>query len=464
MRVLANPKVSSFFSQLRGKRVAICGLGRNNIPVVRQFLKYGAVVTGYDRKDRRALGAAADELESAGVSLCLGEGYLDALLERGADLIIRTPGFNPNQPQLEQARRKGIPVTSEMELFFELCPAEITAVSGSDGKTTTTTIIAGLLEAAGYMVHLGGNIGRPLLPIIQEIGAGDKVVVELSSFQLCDMRQSPDVAVITNISPNHLDWHSDMQDYINAKKNLIIWQDTGGTAVLNADNQHTQSLSGLVRGELLTFSRRERPKRGAWLTPDGFLTAVFDGVDTPVLHASEIRIPGTHNIENYLAAIAAVWGKVPQKTIADYARSFSGVAHRCEFVRELDGVKWYNDSIGTSPSRTIAGLNSFDRRVILIAGGYDKHIPYDALGQTAARTVKRAILMGQTAGAIKKEIQKYSDIPIDRVKDMEEAVITAKKIAKAGDIVFMSPASASFDMYENFEERGNHFKQLVMKL
>lgn len=461
---MANQKMTEFFSGLKGKKIAVCGLGRNNIPVIRQLLKYGAVVAGFDRNNKDTLGNAANELEEAGVSLYLGADYLDSLLTIGADIIIRTPGMNPNQPQFEMARKQGITVTSEMELFFKLCPAKITAVTGSDGKTTTTTIIAGLLEAAGYRVHLGGNIGRPLLPIIEDINDDDMVVAELSSFQLCDMTQSPHTAVITNISPNHLDWHTDMQDYVNAKKNLILWQNDVDTAVLNADNEYTEELAREARGELLMFSRRSKPKRGAWLAPDGFLTFSYDGIDTPVIKADEIRIPGVHNVENYLAAISAVWGRVSPEIIADFARKFGGVAHRCEFVRELNGVKWYNDSIGTSPSRTSAGLNAFDRKVILIAGGYDKHIPYDTLGPVAARTVKHAILMGQTADAIEKAIRDSSDVPISRVNSMEEAVLTANKIAESGDIVFMSPASASFDMYKNFEERGEHFKQLVMRL
>lgn len=459
-----NSNVSEFFAALKRKKIAVCGLGRNNTPVIKQLLKYGANVTGYDKNNRENLGSTADELENAGATLRLGDGYLDDLLKTGADMIIRTPGMNPNIPQFDLARKKGIDVTSEMELFFKLCPAHITAVTGSDGKTTTTTIIAGLLEAAGHRVHLGGNIGRPLLPIIEDIQADDMVVVELSSFQLSDMKQSPDIAVITNISPNHLDWHTDMQDYVDAKKHLIAWQNTKDIAVLNADNEYTSEMINSVHGKLIMFSRKLKPKRGAWLTPDGVLTVTFDGKDTPILNASEIRIPGVHNIENYLAAIAAVWGRVSPEIISDFARSFGGVPHRCELVRELDGVKWYNDSIGSSPSRTIAGLEAFDRKVILIAGGYDKHIPYDSLGFVAARTVKQAILMGQTADAIETAILENSDIPIHRVESMEIAVKAARKIAKQGDIVFMSPASASFDLYKNFEERGNHYKQLVMEL
>jgi len=457
-------KASEFFRGLKGKRIAVCGVGKNNIPIIYQLLLHGAVVTGCDKRTREQLGNIADELEAAGASLCLGDGYLDSLTETGWDMILRTPGMKPYLPQFEKARRRGITVTSEMEMFFSLCPAHITAVTGSDGKTTTTTIIAGLLEAAGFRVHLGGNIGRPLLPVVEDIESEDRVVVELSSFQLTGMKQSPQTAVITNIAPNHLDWHTDMQEYIDAKKNLIAWQDSSDISVLNADNEYTASFSTTTQGKRLMFSRKSKPECGAWLSNDGILTLTQKGVDTPVIAADEIRLPGVHNIENYLAAISAVWGKVPPEIIADYARSFGGVPHRCELVRELNGVKWYNDSIGSSPSRTIAGLEAFHRKVILIAGGYDKHIPYDPLGPAAAKTVKEAILLGATANAIEAVIRKNSKLPVHRVSSMEEAVLTARKIAQGGDIVFMSPASASFDLYANFEERGDHFKRLVMAL
>ena len=340
-------------------------------------------------------------------------------------------------------------------------------MTGSDGKTTTTTVIAGLLEASGKHVHLGGNIGRALLPVIEDIGAEDEVVVELSSFQLTGMTQSPQTAVVTNVAPNHLDWHTDMREYVEAKRNLIAWQTAADRVVLNADNAYTAEFAAHAPAQTFLFSRQAKPVRGAWLASDGMLTMTIDGTDTPVVAAGDIRIPGTHNIENYLAAIAAVWGKVSPAVIADFARRFGGVPHRCELVRELDGVRWYNDSIGSSPSRTIAGLKAFDRKVILIAGGYDKHTPYAPLGPVAAATVKEAILLGATAGAIEQAIRNHADeaaLPVRRVATMDEAVQTARRMAKDGDIVFMSPASASFDMYRNFEERGDHFKGLVMAL
>lgn len=454
-------KAQEFFENIRSKRVVICGIGINNTPVIRQFLKAGAAVTACDRRTREQLGDTAAELEAAGAVLRLGDGYLREL---DADLILRTPGMKPYLPEFEEARRRGIIVTSEMELFFSLCPAPIYAVTGSDGKTTTTTIIARLLERTGRRVWLGGNIGRALLPFIHEVQAGDAAVVELSSFQLTGMTQSPHVAVVTNVAPNHLDWHTDMAEYIEAKRNLVAWQKAGDRAILNFDNEVTAGFAAGLAAEVRGFSRKAPLANGAFLREDGILCAVANGAETPVVAAADIRIPGVHNVENYLAAIAALWGEVPPETIAAFAKEFGGVEHRCEWVRTLDGVRWYNDSIGSSPSRTIAGLRAFDRKVILIAGGYDKHIPYDPLGEAAADTVKAAVLLGATADKIEAAIRAHSDLPICRVATMEEAVAAARKLAANGDIVFLSPASASFDMYKNFEERGHHFKRLVNEL
>lgn len=462
MTHIMNRTATEFFESIKGKRVAVCGIGRNNTPVVKQFLDHGAVVTACDRRTREQLGEdAAKELEAMGASLCLGETYLDNL--QGMDLILRTPGMKPYLPPFEEARANGIEVTSEMELFFELCPAPIYAVTGSDGKTTTTTIIAGLLRAAGKTVHLGGNIGRPLLPDVDSVKAEDVAVVEISSFQLTRMTQSPHVAVVTNVAPNHLDWHTDMDEYIEAKRNLVTFQTAADRAVLNADNDITAAFESYVKGECLHFSRRA-PQEGAWLDENGVLCVTKDGETIAVVAAKDIRLPGVHNVENFLAAFAAVWGDVDVDTMATFAKEFGGVAHRCELVRELHGVKWYNDSIGTSPSRTIAGLRAFDRKVILIAGGYDKHIPYAPLGPVAHETVKLAILMGATAPAIEAAIRENGELPIARVGSMEEAVETAARFAKDGDIVFMSPASASFDLYRNFEERGEHFRRCVLGL
>ncbi len=461
-----NEKAKRFFKEIKGKTVAICGVGRNNRPVIEQFLNAGAHVRACDMCTREKLGEdVARDLEAKGAVLCLGDGYLDGI--DTVDLILRTPGMKPYLPPFEAARKKGIPVTSEMELFFDLSPAPIYAVTGSDGKTTTTTVIAKLLSAAGKTVHLGGNIGRPLLPIIDEVKPEDVVVVELSSFQLTMMQKTPHVAVVTNVSENHLNWHTDMDEYVEAKRNLIAYQGAADRVVLNADNDYTVEFAqSAPAGEKFMFSLK-KPQEGAWMSEDRKLYMTANGVTTFVMDAETIRIHGDHNIANYLAAISAVWGEVSVETIAKFAAEFSGVEHRSEFVRELNGVQWYNDSIGSSPARTNAGLVSFrnkGKKVILIAGGYDKHLDYMPLGEEAAKSVKSAILLGDTAPAIDKAIRAFSDLPVARVNSMDEAVAEAFRQAKPGDTVFMSPASASFDMFKNFEERGDWFKFLVMAL
>ena len=454
--------LEAFIASMKGKTVAVCGIGKNNTPVVLQFLRYGAKVRACDKREREALGEVADELEAAGATLCLGEGYLRQLSD--CDLILRTPGMKPYLPEFTAAREQGITVSSEMELFFSLCPAPIYAVTGSDGKTTTTTIIANLLEKSGKRVWLGGNIGRALFPLIEQVEADDVAVVEVSSFQLTMMTQSPHVAVVTNVSPNHLDWHTDMAEYEEAKQNLITYQQAGDRCVLNADNAVTASWVAAAGVEGMTFSRLHEVENGAYLSADGVLTIRQNGVDTPVIAADKVRLAGVFNIENYLAAFAAVAGEVSPADMAEFAAEFGGVEHRRELVRVCRGVEWYNDSIGSSPSRTIAGLGSFDRKVILIAGGYDKNIPYEPLGAAATDTVKTAVLLGATAQKIHDAIRQYSDLPIVRVNTLEQAVEIADGLAKEGDAVFFSPASASFDMYKNFEERGKHFKALVTAL
>lgn len=457
-------RVEHFLKSLNGKTIALCGIGRSHLPLIQLFSKYGAKVIACDRRDRKALGEQAKLAESYGAVLRLGDDYLNNLC---ADMILRTPGMKYNTPELDAARANGIAVTSEMELFFELCPCKIIAVTGSDGKTTTTTIVSELLKAEGKNVLLGGNIGNPLLPDIEKICEGDIAVVELSSFQLISMRKSPDVAVVTNIAPNHLDIHKDMQEYIDAKKNLVLHQNAFSVAVLNLDNDLSNSFEPYVRGMARKFSRKNTVGNGAYLSENGQIVMNDRGVETVIMNAADIKIPGLHNIENYLAAISAVWGLVKPQTIVKVANSFNGVEHRAELVRELDGVRYYNDAIGTSPTRTIRGtLSLYDRKIILIAGGYDKHIPYDELGEKIPSAVKTLILMGATADKIEAAVKKaknYSENnpEIIRVESMEEAVQIARQKAVNGDIVSMSPASASFDMYKNFAEKGLHFKRIV---
>lgn len=454
-----------FFSQLNGKKIAMCGIGVSNTPLILSFLKQGARVIACDRRERELIGTIADELEAAGAELKLGEDYLSNL---EVDIIFRTPGMNFHLPELERARKRGIAVTSEMEVFFDLCPATIFAVTGSDGKTTTTTLIAKMLEAEGKRVFVGGNIGTPLLPEIENITADDFVVAELSSFQLISMRKSPDIAVVTNVAPNHLDVHKDMDEYVEAKKNILLHQNAFSRTILNRDNDITEDFRKDVRGQSLGFSMTRRLNNGAWLDDNGILHMAYRGIDVPVVDRKDIRILGDHNVENYLTAIAAVWGYVGVDNIKKVAREFGGVEHRIEFVREVNGVKYYNDSIASSPTRTIAGLKAFDQKVILLAGGYDKHIPFEPMMPYVTEKVKTLYLCGDTADKIEKclrEYEGYNGTPeIVRVEDFAEAVARAHETAVSGDIVTLSPACASFDKYPNFVARGNHFKKLVNEL
>ena len=446
--------------------MAFVGLGVTNTGIVKMMARKGVHVTVCERKTREQLGSLAQELEDLGVTLKLGPDHLKDL---DVQVIFRAPGVRYLGPELTEYRKKGVAVTSEMEVFFSICPAPIIAVTGSDGKTTTTTIISEFLKAAGKHVYVGGNIGAALLPLVEEMTPQDVCVVELSSFQLMSMRQSPAIAVITNISPNHLDVHRDMQEYIDAKKNILLHQDAFSRSVLNLDNEITAGLAPLVRGTLYGFSTKKQPERGTFLSQDDWICMAKDGEVTRVLPCSQIKIPGRHNVENYMTAIAAVWGLVPVEIMGKVAREFSGVEHRIELTRERKGVKWYNDSIASSPTRTIAGLKSFSQKVVLIAGGYDKHIPYEPLAPQILESVKALILLGDTAPKIEAAVRalpqfREEELPIYHPSNLEEAVAAADSITREGDVVFFSPASASFDLYPNFEVRGRHFKALVAAL
>lgn len=454
--------LKGYFESLKGKKVAVIGLGVSNKPLVDGLLDAGVSVLVCDKRRREEFNGLIEGLERRGAAAALGPDYLDHL--DGADVIFRTPGLRPDVPQLAQAVAAGGSLTSEMEAFLDLCPCRIIAVTGSDGKTTTTTIIAGLLKAAGYRTFVGGNIGHPLLCQVDDIRPDDMAVLELSSFQLMTVKQSPSIAVVTNLAPNHLDVHKGMEEYVNAKRNIFAYQDACDRLVLNADNEITAGFAGEARGAVTLFSRKKTVEGGVYLRDKTVMCA-----GRPVLNADDILLPGLHNLENYMAAIAAVDGLVPDEVIRDFARTFGGVAHRIELVRELGGVRWYNDSIASSPSRTIAGLRSFDRKVILIAGGYDKHIPYDALGPEIVERVKALLLTGDTADKIKAAALAAPDYREGRpaiydCADLEDAVGRARALAEPGDVVILSPASASFDRFKNFEERGNAFKELVNAL
>lgn len=461
-------KAEAFYNSIKGKKVAFIGAGVSHRDLLVQFAERGAQVTLCDKKESvEAFGELGEKLQQLGVQFSLGEAYLEGL--KGQDMIMRTPGFEYFTPELQQAKAAGSEITSEMELFFELCPCKIYGITGSDGKTTSSSLIAEMHKAMGKTVWLGGNIGRALLPLVHEIRLEDIAVVELSSFQLISMHTSPDVAVITNITPNHLDHHKDMQEYIDAKRNILLYQSEDSKTVLGYQNDITRGLEKDVKGKRYWFTRFEKVDCGAYLEDNGDLCFIEDGVLTRVVNKDEVKLRGLHNVENLLDAIAATAGDVSFDKMALVAKTFSGVEHRIEPVRCLDGVQWYNDSIGTSPTRTIAGLRSFDQKLILIAGGYDKHIPYEPLAPEIIAHVKTLVLMGATGPVIERCVRDCegfdeSQLTILHADTMKNAVDTARGAAVAGDIIILSPASASFDSYPNFEKRGEDFKAIVNAL
>ncbi|MCL2819967.1 MAG: UDP-N-acetylmuramoyl-L-alanine--D-glutamate ligase [Oscillospiraceae bacterium] len=477
--------LKSYLNSLKTKRVAVVGAGISNTPLIKLLLDAGIDTTICDKSTIDDIG---DEnirsYKENGAKLKLGEDYLENLSQ---DIIFRTPGLMPSNPFLSKAAENGATLTSEMEVFFELCPCKIIAVTGSDGKTTTTSIIAELLRNEGKTVHVGGNIGTPLLGRVDEIKNTDIAVIELSSFQLITMKKSPGTAVVTNLSPNHLDVHTDLHEYVDAKSNIFIHQRKADRAVFNFDNTVTNHYSKIApAGDVKLFSRFNKVKNGTYLR-NGIIYESKNNEATEIMHSDEIVLPGTHNIENYLAAISAVSGIVGQSAIKKTANSFYGVEHRIEFVRELTGVRYYNDSIASSPSRAIAGLKAFSeregnyvpgnkRKIILIAGGKDKGIEFDELGIEINARVKTLILTGTAAEQIRRAVndapnrniadnmEEFHQPQIHHDPDFTKAVEMAAKEAQPGDIVLLSPACTSFDSFKNFEERGNKFKEIIDRL
>ena len=457
-------KLDTYFQSLKEKKTLVLGVGVSNRPLVRLLLKHGIDVTCCDKTPREKLDEEVLEFERMGAKLHLGEHYLDGL---SGDVVFRTPGLHPDTPQIKVLREAGARITSEMEAFFEVCPSPIIAVTGSDGKTTTATLISEFLRKQGYRVWLGGNIGTPLLDKADEMCAGDKIVLEMSSFQLMYFPYSPHIAVITNLSPNHLDIHKDMEEYITAKKNLFLHQNREDKLVVNMDNSITHSFVKQALGSVLEFSRLSVPENGLFLR-DGTIWRK-EKECRKILNQSDILLPGIHNVENYMAAILAVEGMVEPDTIREVAETFGGVEHRIELVREKDGVKYYNDSIASSPTRTIAGLRSFQQKLILIAGGYDKHVPFDPLGPEIVDHVKLLILTGATAPKIEAAVlsapnYKKGNPEILHEEDFYQAIRLASKKAEPGDVVILSPAGPAFDKFKNFMVRGKEFKRTVMEL
>ena len=451
--------LEQYIRSLQGKRIAVVGVGVSNLPLLRLLAARGCDVTACDKSSAEALGGIFEELSALGVKFILGPQYLDRL---DFDVVFRTPGLHP--AKLASAVRSDTVVTSEMEAFFALCPCRTIAITGSDGKTTTSTLIAELLRAEGYTVHLGGNIGKPLLCELPAFSPQDVAVLELSSFQLHSMRCRPDVAVITNLSPNHLDVHPDFADYVAAKKQIFLEQGGDCRLVLNLDNEITRSLAQEAASEVFWFSRSCIPEKGY-----GFRDGMICRGEECFLAAKDILLPGLHNVENYMAAFCAVDGLVSRETCRQIARTFPGVEHRIELIRTLRGVRYYNDSIASSPTRTIAGLRSFDQKLILIAGGHDKLVPFDALGAEIVQRVKVLFLVGETAEKIRAAVlaapgYDADTLPVVILPTLKDAVDAAAAAAREGDAVILSPACSSFDQFKNFVERGLTFRRLVEDL
>lgn len=457
--------LDEYIGSLRGKSVAVVGYGISNAPLTELLLKGGVDVTVRDKRSRGQL-PEAEELKARGARLRLGPDYLEGLTE---EVIFRTPGLHPFTPQLKAAVERGSVLTSEMEAFFQICPCHTIAITGSDGKTTTSTIIATLLKEAGHRVFLGGNIGAPLLSRAPEMGPEDFAVLELSSFQLHSMKCKPERAVITNISPNHLDVHPTIEDYIDAKRNIFLNQDRDDLLILNADDPISSGFAAQAGATLRYFSQSHSVASGAFCVEE-LLYSARDYEVQEIMPSAGILIPGAHNIDNYLAAYAATEGYITDSVFRKVARSFPGVPHRIELVREKDGVRYYNDSIASSPTRTIAGLRCFTKvKPILIAGGHDKHIPFDDLGTEIVQRVKALYLTGETAERIKQAVLNTPGynrltLPIKVIDDFRQAVLAAAESATEGDVVILSPACSSFDKFKNFAQRGDTFREIILGL
>lgn len=457
-----NKDFKDFKKFIDEKKTAVVGIGVSNRPLIDFLVKLGAEVTAFDKKDKEQLGNVAVELEDKGVRLVLGEDYLNKL--NGFEVIFKTPSMRIDSPALQKAREEGAYITSEMEEFIRYCPAKVFGITGSDGKTTTTTLVYHMLKEEGYNTWIGGNIGTPLFTKIEEIKNDDKVVLELSSFQLMTVSDPMEVSLITNLSPNHLDIHKDMEEYIDAKKNIFKYGRKEDLLVLNKDNDITNSMLKETEGKVLQFSVKEKVDNGAYYN-NGELYIL----GRKVCNKDEIKLMGMHNVENLLAAFCCVSEDVSINSMRNVAISFAGVEHRMEFIREINGVKYYNDSIASSPTRTVAGLRAFDKKVILIAGGYDKKVSFEPLAEEGYNYIKSLILLGVTKDKIRNAFEKVMkekgiSIPIYIVNSLEEAANKAKSIGEAGDIITLSPACASFDMFPNFEVRGNKFKEIINNL
>ena len=462
-----NEKLNEFNEYIRFRKVAIIGLGVSNLPLMEYLYEKKANVTVFDERDIESISKnIMDKINTYGFSFNFGKEALKKL--KGFNVIFRSPSCLPTRRELVDEANNGAIVTTEVELLMKMCPCKIVGVTGSDGKTTTTSLINAILKKAGYNTFLGGNIGTPLFTKLPEMRPEDILVLELSSFQLMGMEISPDIAVITNITPNHLNIHKDYEEYIEAKKNIFKYQNEKGILVLNYDNEITRNCEKEAKGKVILFSSKNKLDDG-YIVDEDVIKECEDKIRKHILNVEDVILRGNHNYQNIATAIAATSSLVDIDTAVEAIKEFKPVEHRIEFIREIDGVKWYNDSASSSPSRTLSGINAFKEEIILIAGGYDKNLDYTPLAKPIIEKVKSLILIGQTSckifDAVKSELEKENkELDIHMCENLEETINLARKVAKAGQVVLFSPASASFDMFKNFADRGNQFKELVKKI
>ena len=463
----SNEKLNEFNDYIRYRKVAIIGLGVSNLPLLDYLYDKKANVTIFDEREYNQISKEIiEKITNYGFVIYYGKDCLQHL--KNFNVIFRSPSCLPTKPELVEEANRGALVTTEVELLMKMCPAKVIGITGSDGKTTTTSLINSILQKAGYKTFLGGNIGTPLFTKLSEMTPEDIVVLELSSFQLMGMEVSPQISVITNITPNHLNIHKDYQEYIDAKKNIFKYQDENGILVLNYDNEITKECAKEANGKVIFFSSQTKLDNG-YIVDDDVIKECDDKVRKHILNTDDVILRGNHNYQNIATAIAATASLVDMEIAVKAIKEFKPVEHRIEFVEEIDGAKWYNDSASSSPSRTLSGLNAFKENIVLIAGGYDKNLDYTPLAKTIIDKVKALILIGQTAGkiydAVKEELEKENkNLDIYMCETLEDTISIARKNAESGDVVLFSPASASFDMFKNFADRGNQFKDLVRKL
>ena len=458
-----NQKLEDFEKKLKSQKVAVIGLGVSNIPLIDYLYEKQANVTVFDDREEEKLDInVISKVKQYGFKYFLGKGNLDNL--KHFDLIFRSPSCLPTKSELVAEKQRGAIITTEIEQLMKMAPCKIIGITGSDGKTTTTSLTYEILKNAGYNVHLGGNIGIPLFTKLNEIKPEDIIVLELSSFQLMEMEVSPQIAAITNITPNHLNIHKDYEEYIEAKKNIFKSQNE--IVVLNADNELTNACKNKVEGKVIMFSSTQKLENG-YIVEEGIVKKCEDGIRRHIVNTADLKLKGIHNFQNVCTALALTENLVDIDNAVETIKEFSGVHHRLELVRTIDGVEWYNDSASTSPTRGISALNSFNNReIILIAGGADKNLDYTPIGKPIVDKVCSLILIGQTANkiydAVKKELEiQHKELDIHMCETFMQSLELAKRMAKPGQVVLFSPASTSFDMFKDMYDRGNQFKEAV---